>query len=412
MKKITLIIFQILLFSGLFAQQTDSLAKYINFGLKNNPQVLVAFNNYKAAYEKIDYIKGLPDPTISAGVFISSVETRQGPQLAKISITQMFPWFGTLSYRGKQAAAFANAQYNFYVDKANAIAFNISKKYYQLYFLKKKIQIIKTQILLYKKLENDALVKFQTSNGTSVDVLVFQMAKDELKIQLENTLDKLAEKQKVFNILLTKNKNEDVYVPDTLMFSPVVKRNIDTVILNNPTIVANNYLLESFYNKYKADKLSTYPKIGIGLDYAVIGKDPSLPTSGRDAIMPMFTISIPIYGKKNKALNKSNKFLIQKSLDTKISAVDKLSSQLVTWQKNYDVANREYKLYGELIAKAEQSLQILYASYATSESDYDQIIFIENTILKYKIAELNAIYEIKTYEKQYLFLSGNLFTNK
>lgn len=410
--KIKYIILIILINTGLQAQNKDSLSVYIDYGIKNNPKVLTAFNNYKSSYEQIDIVKSLPDPNISAGFFISPIETKQGPQLAKISISEMFPWFETLSAKEKQAAAFANAQYNLYVNIANQTAFQISRKYYDLYFSVKTKEIIENQIILFAKLEKEAIIKFQSTKGNSVDALVFQMSKDELKIQLENTIDEIQEKQENFNILISKNKNDTIFLPDTLTFEPIILQNSDSIISNNPSVIANDFLLNSIKLKTHADRLNTFPKIGLGLDYVFVGKDAVTNTGGKDAIMPMITISLPIFGKKNKAINKSNVFLTQKVQNQKQATVDELSSKINTWQKNYDKAIREYNLYGKLIQTAEQSLQILYSSYSTSETNYDQIILLENSILKYKLAKLNAISNIKIYEKEYKFLNGNFLQNK
>ena len=81
----------------IFSQTTDSneiLEDYIHAGLENNPSLKQAFKQWKSAEAKVGFAKGLPNPTISFGYFLESVETAAGPQETKIGIMQKIPWFG------------------------------------------------------------------------------------------------------------------------------------------------------------------------------------------------------------------------------------------------------------------------------------------------------------------------------
>jgi hypothetical protein len=54
--------------------QPDSLFKYLEIAAKNNPGVLQKFSEYQAALQKIPQIGSLPDPELSAGVFLRPME--------------------------------------------------------------------------------------------------------------------------------------------------------------------------------------------------------------------------------------------------------------------------------------------------------------------------------------------------
>ena len=95
MKKYIYIIGLLLLIS-LIASAQQELDKYLVIAAENNPGLQVKFNEYMAALEVAPQVKGLPDPQAAFAYFISPVETRVGPQQFRFSISQMFPWFGTL----------------------------------------------------------------------------------------------------------------------------------------------------------------------------------------------------------------------------------------------------------------------------------------------------------------------------
>ena len=69
---------------SIFAQgQLDS---YLTEAAQNNPGIKAKFNEYLASLEKVPQIGALPDPQVTFGYFIQPVETRVGPQRAKISL--------------------------------------------------------------------------------------------------------------------------------------------------------------------------------------------------------------------------------------------------------------------------------------------------------------------------------------
>ena len=109
MFKIIGIIVLLLMVQNLSAQ--DELNQYLAVAAENNPGVKAKFNEYLAALEKVPRVGTLPDPQVSFGYFIQPVETRVGPQRAKISASQMFPWFGTLGAKRDIATEMAKSKY-------------------------------------------------------------------------------------------------------------------------------------------------------------------------------------------------------------------------------------------------------------------------------------------------------------
>ena len=121
MKK-TLIIFMSI-WLGQFSLKSQDLQVFLKEAAENNPELKAQFYQYNAALERVDQQNALPDPTLSFGYFISPVETRIGAQDFKISISQMFPWMGTL--KSKESVAVAEAQVEFENLKKRRINFSI-----------------------------------------------------------------------------------------------------------------------------------------------------------------------------------------------------------------------------------------------------------------------------------------------
>ncbi|MBK7131258.1 MAG: hypothetical protein IPH69_00070 [Bacteroidales bacterium] len=97
-------------------QYPDSLLRYLEIAAKNNPRVPQKFSEYQAALQKIPQVGSLPDPELSAGVFLSPMELVSGNQVADLRLMQMFPWFGVLRYGKDEMSLMAKAKFELFRD--------------------------------------------------------------------------------------------------------------------------------------------------------------------------------------------------------------------------------------------------------------------------------------------------------
>ena len=150
MKNILIYLSFFLLFSlsGIAQGEKEILDDYLRTAAENNPGLKSKFNNYMAAMEKVPQVETLPDPKFAFGYFIQPVETKNGPQEYKISLSQMMPWFGRLK-TAKQAQTYkTKAAYESFLQNKNTLFKRVKITYYDLYFIAKNIQVIKENITL------------------------------------------------------------------------------------------------------------------------------------------------------------------------------------------------------------------------------------------------------------------------
>ena len=116
------------------ANAQNVLDKYLIEAAENNPGLKSSFNEYQANLEKVPQVGALPDPTVSFSYFIQPIETRLGPQQAKISASQMFPWFGTLGAKEDASTEMAKSKYENFEEQKSKLFFDVKSTYYNLYF--------------------------------------------------------------------------------------------------------------------------------------------------------------------------------------------------------------------------------------------------------------------------------------
>ena len=402
------IIALLLLFSCL-GLQAQTLEDYFKIASDNNPGLLSQYKEFEAALEKVPQVSTLPDPSISFGYFISPVETRVGPQNARFSLTQMFPWFGTLKAQGDAATLMAEARYQSFLDAKNKLYFEISTAYFPLYELREWMKIEEGNIAIlesYKAISNS---KFKNGNGALVDVLrvdiMLKEAVTNLGILNKKEMPLLAS----FNKLLNRNEIEPVIIADTIEIDPLSLDNAkDSLVVDHP-------LLNSLELKIKASEASEYaaikqglPRLGLGLDYVMVGErtDMALPDNGKDVLMPMVTVSLPIFRGKYKAAVKEAQLMQEIYSLQKTETTNSLNS-------NYEMALFDIRqqtdlilLFDQQISESEQVLNLLFTSYGNSGKDFEEVLRMQQQLLKYDRLKITALSQYRIAQAKLNYITA------
>ena len=405
MKKIIIFIFTAFCFSTLTNAQ--SLDDYFKLAAENNPGLQAKYKSFEAAMQKVTQVSSLPDPNLSFGYFVSPVETRVGPQRSRFSLTQMFPWFGTLKAQEDAATLMAEAKYQEFLDARNKLYYQVSASYYPLYELQKLISIEEENKRILSSYKEIATIQFQNDKGSMVDVLrVDIMLKDAT-----TNLSILEQKQKPlvtrFNKLLNRSDNDNIVVQDSLFtFSLPANYRKDSLLASNPILDELELKIEASKASEQAAIKQGLPKLGVGMDYVIVGQrtDMSVPDNGKDAFMPMVSVSLPIFRGKYKAAQKEAQ-LMQEAYALQREDVSNMltSSYEMIWfeiQKQVELI----QLYEEQIKESGQSLNLLFSAYSNSGKDFEEVLRMQQQILKYQKMKVTALseYNIALAEIDYI----------
>ena len=318
-------------------QYPDSLLMYLEIAAKNNPGVLQKLNEYQAALQKIPQVGSLPDPLLSAGVFLKPMELVSGNQVADLRLMQMFPWFGVLKYARDEMSLMAKAKFEIFRDAKLQVFYDVQRTWYELYKVQKDISISEKNIDILKLIERLALVRFKsaslqnpgtssqssatssvsssagtgtsgmqtmgagqsnTASSRSVQASPMQSGSmagssgssglaDIYRIQiessdLENNIALLKNQQNSiiaqFNTYLNRPVTSPVYTyenitRDSLEFS--LPAVSDSMLAHNPMLGMLDFEKQSLDARKKMVTRMGYPMIGLGLNYSIISKSPT-----------------------------------------------------------------------------------------------------------------------------------------
>ena len=148
----------------------------------------------------------------------------------------------------------------------------------------------------------------EVGKASAVDVLRLQIRQNELVQQKEVLEQDYLAEQVLFNNLLNRDETIAVEVVNQMMIPDV-----DPLVLNenlqlNPELIKYDKLYESVEQSELLNQKESAPNIGFGLDYVPVSERPDMnfADNGKDIVMPMVSISIPIFNNKYKSVTKQN----------------------------------------------------------------------------------------------------------
>ena len=140
--------------------QAQQLQSYIQEAERNNPEIQAYELRYNIAEKKVNEVNTLPNTTVSAGYFVSEPETRTGAQRARFSISQMLPWFGTITARENYAGSMAETEFVEIAIAKRKLALSVAQSYYQLYSIRAKQDVLDENVQLLQTYQRLAPVSY------------------------------------------------------------------------------------------------------------------------------------------------------------------------------------------------------------------------------------------------------------
>tara|TARA_R110002049_G_scaffold88768_3_gene223800 strand:+ start:6965 stop:8185 length:1221 start_codon:yes stop_codon:yes gene_type:complete len=394
----------------IFAQsRAQDLQSYLQKAEENNPEIQAFELRYNIAEEKINEVNTLPNTEVLAGYFASETETRTGPKKARFTVKQMIPWFGTITARENYASSLADADFVDVVIAKRKLKLAVSQNYYRLYAIRAKQRILDENIELLETYERLALTSLEVGNASAVDVLRLQIRQNELVEQKEVLAQDFLAEQSEFNNLLNRDEEEQVIVYDSLAL-PLVDPMVSLNNLNvHPELLKYDELYESVEQAELLNQKESLPDLGFGLTYEPVSErsDVTFSDNGKDILMPMVTVSIPIFNNKYKSVSRQNKLRQQELEAKKDERLNNLETALQTALSNRESARIAYTTQFDNLQQANDAEEILIKSYETGTIDFNDVLDVQELQLKFQI---NGIESVKNYYVQMAiinYLSNN-----
>lgn len=396
MKKLKYIL--VFLFVSAFAK-AQQLQSYIQEAEAKNPEIQAFELRYNIAEEKVNEANWIPNTEVSAGYFVSEPETRVGAQRARIGVKQMLPWFGTITARENYATAMADAEYVDITIAKRKLALSVAQSYYRLYSIRAKQAVLDENIKLLETYERLALTSVEVGKASAVDVLRLQIRQNELQQQKEVLEEEFTAEQTAFNNLLNRDSMMTVDVVPEMEIPKEDPFYDNEALTLNPELLKYDKLYESVAQSELLNQRESLPMIGFGVDYLPVTErsDVNFSDNGKDVLMPMVSVSIPIFNNRYKSISRQNELRQQEIETQREQRLNVLESAFAKAQSQRNQARIAYNTQSRNLKQAQDAEEILVKNYETGTIDFNDVLDIQELQLKF---QMNQIESVKGYYVQ------------
>jgi len=218
-------------------------------------------------------------------------------------------------------------------------------------------------------------------------------------VEIENNIESLhaqikAEKAK-FNALLNREATEKVMLGQEIHKLNFLYSEEEALRV----IEANNPMLEMIADEM--DRKMSYPMIGIGVEYMVVGRTNNSMLAmdgmnGKDMVMPMVSVSLPLFRKKYNAQQNESRLWRKSSEENFKNTFNTLKSEFYSLKSQLDDAQRAIELYEKQTTLAQTTYNLIVKEFVTGKSDLTNVIQVQRQLLDYQLRKAEALANYNT----------------
>jgi outer membrane protein TolC len=205
----------------------------------------------------------------------------------------------------------------------------------------------------------------------------------------------------LFNNYLNRSPVARVFTGETLAADSLglsLSAVSDSILAKNPMLSMLDFEKQSFEARKKMVAGMGFPMVGLGLNYSLISKNAMSTSSmnGKDMIMPMVTVTLPIYRKKYIAMKTEADLLGTAATQNYQATANSLQTEYYQAIQLYQDAQRRIKLYENQFQLASKSLDLMLKSFSTSSSGLTDVLRVQQQTLDYELKQVEAVADFNT----------------
>ena len=370
--------------------------------LERNLALQAADHRWTASKHRRPQVTTLDDPIFSYTRWLSSPETRVGPQTNVLMLSQRIPYPGKRGLRGDMADQKAVAFEAQRRSTERDIVFQVKQTYYDLYRVDQSIRVLTDYLAVLRTFTRVAEEKYATGTGSQASVLKSQVERSrilERQLVIERTRPGL-----VAGINALRNR---------AMFTPIGRiAAIDSSRYTTPeSLIVKQALLarqelQEIEARIRQSELMTSlarlafrPDFNLQASYITVPKQSSLISdAGKDAFSIMVGLNIPIMRGKRRAAVEEAKVTRMGHEMTRDHLRNTIRAEITEVYMKIQQTAILLDLYEQgMLLQAESSLSSALAAYQTGNLDFLNLLDAERMLLQIR---LGYITEQANYRRQ------------
>jgi len=221
--------------------------------------------------------------------------------------------------------------------------------------------------------------------------------------ELKNKIDLLKNREETlvarFNGYLDRPPRTPVYtIEEALEETPEIPLTLlaDSIDARNPELAMIDFEKKAWEARGRMAKGMGYPMTGLGVSYSPVGSS-AMSTSemnGKDMIMPMVSITLPVFRKKYRAMREEAELMQVATALSRQASVNSLQSEYYEALQMYNDAKRQMELYETQYTLASRSLELVMKSYSAAATDLTDVLRLQQQALGFNLDRIRAVADI------------------
>ena len=372
-------------------ERGGTLAEYVAYALRHNPELKASFERWRAATLRISAARRLPEPKINYGYFVRSVETRVGPQRHRLGLAQTFPWPTRFSAGADAASEAARAVQRQFDAKLLGVRQQVADAYWHLWLIHEDHRLKSEHDLVLETLAGT--VRGRVSTGAASLADLNQVELDITKHHDHHGEHREAERAASAELLraIGSGESRDALSTTDSPAEGLPKENesaLRAAARDHPQIEELALRASASESRARAETANRFPSFLTGLEWIETGEavTPDVPDSGQDAVIVSAGLSIPLWGRSYREeaeAARANGAAYRADEEAAVLRADAAVAAALAAVRD---AHRRILLYrNTLIPQAETTLRSVLGSYRTGRSTVASALLAQRELLELQL---------------------------
>jgi cobalt-zinc-cadmium efflux system outer membrane protein len=371
-------------------QGDGSVEAYVRAALRESPRIRAGFERWRAATLRISRARRLPEPTVMYGYFISSVQTRVGPQQHRVSVQQSFPWPTRLTAAADAAGLQARAQERRLDAEVLAVRRRVEEPYWRLWLVRRTREVKRESLEVLRSVAEVARGRLAVGAVALADVQQVELAMS----RLDDAVRGLGEHERMQEAELAAAMGVAAGAPLPTTGDPPREALPDEPVEALRVAVQQHPMLESFALMAQASEADAraqqadfFPSFTVGFDWIVTGDAPMpVQGTGTDAVMVSVGVRVPLWVSIYANNVSASRADAAAHRAEGRGALDEALAQLHGTLARVRDGERRVRLYRDtLVPQAQTALESSLGAYAVGRATVTATLMAERDLLDLRV---------------------------
>lgn len=373
------------------------LEDYLDHAMTRSPALRASYERWRAEVARVGASDALPNPTLSYGLFVRSVETRVGPQRHRFGLRQRVPWPDARAASAEIAQTGAQAAQRRFEAQALRVRQRVGEAWWRLWAIAQTRTVRREQLVLLQQLADSARGRLEVGKASVSELNQLDLA----RAQLSDTLDALDARERSASARLNAavgapaQDAAPVRLPGA--FAEALPDEDDATLLaaaaQHPLVRERSTRAAQSRAIRRRAEADRYPNLTLGVDYIETGEraDMAPADNGKDPVLATVAVELPIWLDAYAAAERSAERAERANNAERDAAQDDLHAQVLDALATLRDTHRRIRLFRDtLIPQAETAYAAVLGDYETGRAPIATMLIAFRALLDLRLGLIGA----------------------